>query len=161
MVFGGHVMRLTLNVCLCGGRWGLRAAVIPPWDLKSALFIPPWELKDALLIPSWHLKSAVFILHGTSRVLSLSPTGPHGCSYPPWGFTGAPFTALPTPQYLLGTLILLHGTSRAILVVLLCRSRLVCHPAGDTGHYPWCRRGHFLLLGELCSSYVDSSCKLE
>lgn len=97
VVFGGHVMRLTLNVCLCGGRWDLRAAVIPPWDPKSALFIPPWELKDALLIPPWHLKSAVFILHGTSRVLPLSPTGPHGCSHPPWGFTGAPFTASPHP----------------------------------------------------------------
>lgn len=79
MVFGVHVMRLTLNVCLCGGRWGLRAAVIPPWDLKSALLIPPWELKDALLIPPWHLKNAVFTLHGTSWVFS-SPMGLHRCS---------------------------------------------------------------------------------
>lgn len=90
MVFGGHVMRLTLKVCLCGGRWGLRAAVIPPWDFKSALFIPPRELKDALLIPlmasqecclhpPWDLKSAIFTLHGTSWVFS-SPMGLHRCS---------------------------------------------------------------------------------
>lgn len=109
--------------------------------------------------------------HGISRVLSSSSMGPQECYlHPPWDLMGVliPHGASqvlslppPTPQYLLGTLILLHRTSRAILVVLLCRSRLVCHPAGDTGHYPWCRRGHFLLLGELCSSYIDSSGKLE
>lgn len=108
MVFGGH-MRITLNVCFCGGRWGLRAAVIPPWDLKGAFLIPYgmswvlfsspmgthgcshplWDPKGALLIPPWHLKSAVFIIHGTSRVLSSSLVGPH----PSWDFTGALFTA--------------------------------------------------------------------
>lgn len=98
MVFGGH-MRITLNVCLYDGRWGLRAAVIlviiPPWDLKGAFLIPYemswvlssspmgthgcshllWDLKGALLIPPWHFKSAIFIPHGTS-----SPMGLHRCS---------------------------------------------------------------------------------
>lgn len=40
VVLGGHIMQITLNMCFCGERWCFIDAIIPQWDLRSALHTP-------------------------------------------------------------------------------------------------------------------------
>lgn len=68
VVFGGHVTIITLNMCFCGGRWGLITAVILQRDFMGAFLIPMGFQRHSPYP------------HGPPLVFLSCPMGPHRCS---------------------------------------------------------------------------------